>query len=85
MASTSRCENGKRWHAQVYTEIGGFGVGSTFEGQVFPMLGVNLSKSASLEFGWRRLDTNYDTGDGTTYFKYDVRSQGPVGGFRCVL
>src|SRR5512138_1154699 len=32
----------KRWHAQVYTEFGGFGVGSTFTWQVFPTVGVNL-------------------------------------------
>jgi len=29
-------ENGKRWHAQVYTEIGGFGVGSDFAWQCSP-------------------------------------------------
>jgi hypothetical protein len=78
-------ENGKRWHAQVYTEIGGFGVGSTLSWQVFPTFGVNLSKSASLEFGYRWLDIDYDTGEGATYFKYDVLSQGPVAGFRFVF
>src|SRR5512136_3509309 len=36
--------NGKRWHVQVYSEIGGFGVGSTLTWQVFPTFGVNLSK-----------------------------------------
>lgn len=78
-------ENGKRWHAQVYTEIGGFGVGSTFSWQVFPTVGVTLSKGASLEFGYRWLDLNYDTGEDATYFKYDVLTQGPVVGFRFVF
>jgi hypothetical protein len=74
-------ENGKRWHAQVYTEIGGFGVGSTFTWQVFPTFGVNLSKNASLEFGYRWLDIDYSDGDSATLFKYDVLTQGPLLGF----
>jgi hypothetical protein len=74
-------ENGKRWHAQVYTEIGGFGVGSDLAWQVFPTIGINVSKSASLEFGYRWLDLDYASGEGATLFKYDVLTQGPVVGF----
>jgi hypothetical protein len=74
-------ETGKRWHAQVYTEIGGFGVGSTFTWQVFPTLGFSLSKRASLEFGYRWLDIDYETGENTTLFRYDVLTQGPIVGF----
>jgi hypothetical protein len=75
-------ENGSRWHAQVYTEIGGFGVGSDFAWQVFPTIGVNLSTNASLEFGYRWLDLDYTSGEDLTLFKYDVLTQGPVVGFR---
>jgi hypothetical protein len=74
-------ENGKRWHAQVYTEIGGFGAGSTFTWQIFPTIGANIGRRASIEFGYRWLDIDYSTGDGATLFKYDVLSQGPVLGF----
>jgi hypothetical protein len=74
-------ENGKRWHAQVYTEIGGFGVGSDFAWQVFPTVGVNLTKSASIELGYRWLDLDYSSGEELTLFKYDVLTQGPVMGF----
>jgi hypothetical protein len=73
-------DDGKRWHAQAYTEIGGFGVGSTFSWQVFPTVGVNLTKRASLEFGYRWLDINYSSGQNLTLFKYDVLTQGPVMG-----
>jgi hypothetical protein len=73
--------HGNRWHAQVYTEIGGFGVGSTFSWQVFPTIGVNLSKHASLEFGYRWLDIDYTSGENDTLFKWDVLTQGPVVGF----
>jgi hypothetical protein len=74
--------NGTRWHAQVYTEIGGFGVGSSFTWQVFPTVGVDLTKRASLEFGYRWLDIDYSTGENTTLFTYDVLTQGPVIGVR---
>jgi hypothetical protein len=73
--------SGKRWHAQVYSEIGGFGVGSTFSWQVFPTIGVRLTERASVEFGYRWLDIDYSTGENTTLFKYDVLTQGPVMGF----
>ena len=75
-------ETGKRWHAQVYTEIGGFGVGSTFTWQIFPTVGVNLAKWASLEFGYRWLDIDYSSGENATLFKWDVLTQGPVVGVR---
>ncbi len=72
---------GKRWHAQVYTEIGGFGAGSDFTWQIFPTIGVRLTERASLELGYRWLDIDYATGEDATLFKYDVLTQGPVVGF----
>ena len=72
---------GRRWHAQVYTEIGGFGVGSDFTWQIFPTVGVRLSERASIEIGYRWLDIDYETGDDVTRFKYDVLTQGPLVGF----
>jgi len=74
-------DSGKRWHAQVYTEIGGFGVGSDFTWQIFPTIGVRLTGRASLELGYRWLDIDYETGDDATLFKYDVLTQGPMAGF----
>jgi hypothetical protein len=75
-------ESGSRWHAQLFAEIGGFGVSSTFTWQLFPTVGVNLGKQGSLEFGYRLLDIDYSTGDGATLFTYDVLAHGPVVGFR---
>ena len=74
-------DTGKRWHAQVYTEVGGFGVGSSVTWQVFPTVGVNISKAASVDFGYRWLDIDYSSGEDSTLFKWDVLSQGPVLGF----
>jgi hypothetical protein len=74
-------DKGKRWHAQVYSEIGGFGAGSTFTWQIFPTFGVDLAKWCSLEFGYRWLDIDYKSGENQTLFKYDVLTQGPLLGF----
>jgi hypothetical protein len=70
-----------RWHAQVYTEIGGFGAGSTFTWQVFPTVGVNFAKWVSLDLGYRWLDIDYSAGENDTRFEYDVLTQGPIAGF----
>ena len=78
---TLRSPREHRLQAQVYTEIGGFGAGSDFTWQVFPSLGVKLGDRVSLEVGYRWIDIDYSTGDGSERFAYDVLTQGPVGGF----
>ena len=67
--------------ARLYSEIGGFGAGSDFSWQLFPVVGVRLTRSAAVEFGYRWLDIDYATGEGNEQFGYDVLTQGPVGGF----
>ena len=76
-----RTRGESRWHAQMYTEIGGFGAGSDFTWQAFPTVGFRLSKAASIDFGYRWIDINYASGDDFEAFKYDVLTQGPVLGF----
>ena len=70
----------RRVQLKVYTEIGGFGVGSDFTWQVFPTVGFKFTDHFSLEAGYRWLDMDYETGDGSERFVYDVLTQGPVGG-----
>jgi hypothetical protein len=77
---TLRSPRDHRVHAQVYTEIGGFGLGSDFTWQIFPTIGFKLTDHFSLEAGYRWLDVDYSTGDGNERFAYDVLTQGPVGG-----
>lgn len=71
----------RRMQLRLYAEVGGFGAGSDFTWQVFPDLSINLTKTASLEFGYRWLDLDYATGEGNEQFRYDVLTQGPVLGF----
>jgi opacity protein-like surface antigen len=75
-----RTPGGNRLHAQVYTEIGGFGAGSDFTWQVFPTVGYKFTDRFSLEVGYRWLDLDYKAGEGNERFAYDVLTQGPVGG-----
>ena len=77
---TLRSPADHRVRLKVYTEIGGFGVGSDFTWQVFPTVGFKLNERVSLEVGYRWLDLDYSTGDGNERFGYDVLTQGPVGG-----
>ena len=69
-----------RWHATLIADVGGFGVGSDLTWQIFPSAGVDMTKHVSLEFGWRILDTKYETGVDRNRFEYDMRLQGPVAG-----
>jgi hypothetical protein len=78
---TLRTPEAHRLQFRVYSEVGGFGAGSDFTWQVFPTLGIRMTDTASLEFGYRWLDVDYSTGEGNEQFRYDVLTQGPVLGF----
>jgi hypothetical protein len=71
----------RRFLVRVYSEIGGFGLGSDLAWQVFPIVGLRVGKSASLEVGYRWLDLDYKSGEDRNEFAYDVLTQGPVVGF----
>ncbi len=59
-------------------DIGGFGAGSDFAWNLFPTIGVDVTKKASVRVGYRVLSEDYDTGSGSQYFKYDVITQAIV-------
>jgi hypothetical protein len=71
----------RRVFVRLYSEIGGFGLGSTFTWQIFPTVGVNLGRRSSVDVGYRWLDIDYEDGEGNERFAYDTLSQGPVIGF----
>lgn len=58
-------------------DIGGFGVGSDLTWQAYPYLSWRFAKWGSAQLGYRWLGTDYQTGSGTSEFKYDVIVQGP--------
>jgi len=63
---------------RLYTELGGFGMGSDVTWQVFPVLMFRVTEKTSIDLGYRWLDIDYAAGEGDDGFKYDVLSQGPV-------
>lgn len=52
------------------------GLGSDFTWQVLPTVGIRLTRSASLELGYRWLDLDYASGEGSGEFGWDVLTQG---------
>jgi len=71
---------GGPWNFTFEGDIGGFGAGSDFAWQLWPAVGIDVSKRATLKFGYRVLSEDYDTGSGNQYFKYDVVTQAMVFG-----
>ena len=76
-----RTPGDRRWRAMLIADLGGFGAGSDLTWQVLPSIGVELGDRASLEIGWRVIDTDYEQGDGAGRFAWDMRLQGPAIGF----
>lgn len=71
---------GRALGLRVYSEIGGFGLGSDFVWHIFPTVTIGLGQRASLDFGYRWLDVDYEDGEGAERFTYDMLTQGPVMG-----
>jgi hypothetical protein len=61
-------------------DIGGFGAGSDFAWQLWPMIGLDVSKRTTLGIGYRVLSEDYETGKDNQLFKYDVITQAMVFG-----
>jgi len=72
---------GKRFNFNVRGDIGGFGVGSDLAWQAYPYFDWRFAKWGSLQAGYRWLAMDYETGSGTSRFKYDIVNQGPQLGF----
>lgn len=63
---------------QVRGDIGGFGMGSDFAWQLQAYLGYRISDLFQATAGYRYLGMDYDKGNGTDRFLYDVDTSGPV-------
>ena len=70
----------RRVNVALYGEIGGFGLGSDLAWQIFPVVNVRVTQRMSLDLGYRWLDMDYTTSDGSEQFTWDTLTQGPVVG-----
>jgi hypothetical protein len=66
-----------KFRLRVRGDLGGFGAGSSLSGQIEPMLDWRVNRRISLQFGYRWLFADYETGAGRDFFKYDLLTQGP--------
>ena len=68
---------GRRWLFVLRADVGGFGVGSEFAWQIYPLASYRVSKLFGVAAGYRVLSMNYETGRGEDLFEYDVTTFGP--------
>lgn len=63
-------------------DVGGFGVGSDFTWSALAVLDWSISPSFGLLVGYRALDTDYEDGSGSEFFRVDTLVAGPLLGIR---
>ena len=68
---------GRNFSVNLRGDIGGFGVNSDLTWQAYPFLGWQFAKWGSLQAGYRFYSIDYETGSGSSRFKYDVLYRGP--------
>lgn len=71
---------GERWEIIAKGDIGGFGVASDFTWQAMLLAGWNFTEHATLLFGYRYIDVDYDDGSGSSRILWDVGLGGPSAG-----
>jgi hypothetical protein len=71
----------ERWHLVAKGDVGGFGVGSDFSWCVTAYAGWAMSEHASLMFGLRYIDVDYEDGSGADRFMMDLTEGGPAAAF----
>ncbi|HEX6851406.1 MAG TPA: hypothetical protein VF139_08340 [Candidatus Polarisedimenticolaceae bacterium] len=71
---------GAKWAFVGRADVGGFGVGSDFAWQAIARFDWKVSEKLAVTFGYRALDADYEDGEGSSRFLYDVLTTGPVAG-----
>ena len=69
---------GKHWTFVFRADAGGFGIGSDFAWQALAHFDWRISKHWGAAFGYVILDIDYDDGEGSDFFLYDIAAQGPL-------
>jgi anti-sigma factor RsiW len=69
-----------RWHLSLQGDIGGFGIGSDFAWQVYPIVGYRFSDLFEVAGSYRAISMDYTSGEGSDKFVYDLTTFGPQAG-----
>lgn len=75
----------EQWRFGLVGDVGGFGIGSRFTGQLWPNFFLNVAQNGRLGLGYRLLYVNYEDDSGDRYFEYKVLTHGPTLGFVFLL
>ncbi|PWU03034.1 MAG: hypothetical protein C5B52_04190 [Bacteroidetes bacterium] len=67
-----------KWIANVRGDIGGFGVGSNLTWQINPMLGFKFSKLFQFSASYRVISVDYEKGNESSRYMYNMVTSGPV-------
>lgn len=67
-----------KWSLALRGDVGGFGIGSDLAWQGIATVRFDLSENIAAVAAYRYIDTNYDSGSGSSYFRYDVVTAGPA-------
>lgn len=70
------------WRIAFTGSVGGFGIGSQLAWQVLPEVGYRFNPTFELSGAWRALGIDYEEGDGSGKFVYDLVTAGPQLSFR---
>lgn len=73
---------GDAWRLAFMGYVGGFGIGSDFAWQAFPEVGYRFNPLFELAGGYRAIGMDYEDGDGTEKFVYDIVTYGPQLGLK---
>ena len=77
VGSELRLPGASKLRLRVRGDVGGFGVGSNLSWQVEPVLDWRVARHISMQFGYRWLYADYETGTRNSLFRYDMLTQGP--------
>lgn len=66
------------WSANLQGDIGGFGVGSDFTWQAIASVRWRITPRTGMAMAYRYLDMDYENGNGSNAFKYDMANSGPA-------
>ena len=66
-----------KWGLSVTGGVGGFGIGSEFAWQVYPVLAYHAESDLDIGVAYRAMGIDYKTGSGSDEFVYDMVTFGP--------
>lgn len=66
------------WQFKLRGDVGGFGIGSDFTWQLQASAGYRFSKLFQTTLGYRIIGMDYDQGSGSSRFRYDMNTSGPM-------